>query len=171
MINNGIYDCGGIRMNWKNDNDGNIKELEILEFNVGGFSYGVDIIEIKEILPYDQNPTPIPNSHPYIEGMVMPRDFIVPIIDMVKCLQLADVHKLENEMLIVTSINDLNIAFHVDQVQGIHRVLSNEIQKVDKNLSTKVQDVVIGTINGEDTLIEILDLRKIITMINPNVLK
>ena len=64
-------------MNQENVKEGEIKELEILEFKAGGNSYGVDINEIKEILPYQQKPTPIPNAHPYIEGMVMPRDFII----------------------------------------------------------------------------------------------
>lgn len=158
-------------MNQKNVNEGEIKELEILEFKAGGYSYGVDINEIKEILPYKQNPTPIPNAHPYIEGMVMPRDFIIPIVDLVKSLGLIDTHNLSEEMLIITGINDMNIGFHVDKVQGIHRVWSNEIQQPGKKLSTKVNDVVTGTFERKDTIIERLDLRKIINIIKPNVLK
>jgi len=157
-------------MKLENVKDGDIKELEILEFKAGGNSYGVDINDIREILPYDKEPTPIPNAHPHIEGMVMPRDFIIPIIDLVKSLGLDDVDNLKEEMLIVTGINDLNIGFHVDKVQGIHKVMSNEIKKPDKKVTTKVKDVIIGTFERKDTMMEILDFRNIITAINPNVL-
>ena len=73
-------------------------------------------------------------------------------------------------MLMVTGINDLNIGFHVDKVQGIHRIFSNEIKEPGKNLSTKVKDVVTGTFERKNTVIELLDLRKLITIINPDVL-
>ncbi|NLK27207.1 MAG: purine-binding chemotaxis protein CheW [Clostridiales bacterium] len=151
--------------------EGETKELEILEFYAGGNSYGIDINEIKEILPYDLIATPIPNSHPYIEGMVMPRDFIIPIIDLVKSLELVDLEQSENEMLIVTSIQDLNIGFHVDSVNGIHRLSTDEVKKPGKNISTKVKEAVIGKFERNNITIEILDLRYIITMINADVLK
>lgn len=157
-------------MNKANVKDGEIKELEILEFKAGGNSYGVDINDIKEILPYNQEPTPIPNSHPDIEGMIMPRDFIIPIINLVQSLGLEYVASMREEMLIVTGIHDLNIGFHVDKVQGIHRVMSTEIKKPGKNVTTKLKDVIIGTFERKDTMIEILDFRNIISAINPNVL-
>lgn len=157
-------------MNLENVKDGEIKELEILEFRAGGNSYGVNINDIREILPYDQEPTPIPNAHPHIEGMVMPRDFIIPIIDLAKSLGLDDVVNIKEEMLIVTGINDLNIGFHVDKVLGIHKVRSNEIQKPGKNATTKVKDVITGTFERKDKVIEILEFRNIISAINPNVL-
>jgi len=157
-------------MNQENVKEGEIKELEILEFKAGGNSYGVDINEIKEILPYQQKPTPIPNAHPYIEGMVMPRDFIITIINLGKSLKLADQSISNEEMLMVTGINDLNIGFHVDKVKGIHKIFSNEINEPGKSLSTKVKDVVTGTFERKDTTIEVLDLRKIISIVNPDVL-
>lgn len=157
-------------MNQENVKEGEVKELEILEFKTGGNSYGVNINEIKEILPYRQKPTPIPNAHPYIEGMVMPRDFIIPIINLGKSLKLVNQSSSNEEMLMVTGINDLNIGFHVDKVQGIHRIFSNEIKEPGKNLSTKVKDVVTGTFERKNTVIELLDLRKLITIINPDVL-
>ena len=42
-------------------------ELEILEFTVGGNSYGINVAKVREILPY-QVPTPVPNSDPRVEG-------------------------------------------------------------------------------------------------------
>ena len=54
-------------------------ELEILEFTVGGNSYGINVAKVREILPY-QVPTPVPNADPRVEGIFMPRDEILSII-------------------------------------------------------------------------------------------
>lgn len=149
-----------------------MREIEILEFHAGGNSYGVDISDIREILPYDKEPRKIPNSHPYIEGIVMPRDFIIPIINLIASLKLEDVDdkKNENEMLIVTSIKNMNIGFHVDSVDGIHRTTTANITKPGKKLSTSVKNAVKGILILEDKEIEILEFRNIISDINPNII-
>ncbi len=59
-------------------------ELEILEFVVGTNHYGINVAKIREILPYNK-PTAIPNSHPCIEGIYMPRDVIITVVDLGKC--------------------------------------------------------------------------------------
>lgn len=142
-------------------------ELEILEFKAGGNHYGIKVSDISEILPYNMKLTPVPNSHPLLEGIVMPRDFLIPIIDLVKYLNLADVDNLKKDMLIVTGIYNMNIAVHVDSVAGIHRINRSELTKPGKKLSTSVKGVVsdIFTINGRN--IELLDFTKIINDINP----
>lgn len=149
--------------------EGLTKELEFLEFKAGGNHYGINVNEIKEILPYNKKPTPVPNSHPLIEGIIMPRDFLIPIVDLVKSLNLVDVDNFKREMLIVTGYFDMNIAFHVDSVVGIHRVTSADIMKPGKKLSTSVKGIVSGILNCDDKKIELLELKSIINGINPNI--
>jgi two-component system chemotaxis response regulator CheV len=150
-------------------NDGKTSEIEILEFKAGGNSYGIEVGDIREILSFDKKPTPVPNAHPFIEGIIMPRDFLIPIIDLKKCLNLEDKDEFKNEMLIVTGVNNLNIAIHVDSVCGIHRIATSNIAKPGKMLSTSQKNVITGIIKIEDKMIEIVDIRKIIVNINPEV--
>ena len=48
-------------------------ELEVLEFTIGNNHYGINVAKVREIIPY-QEVTPVPNTHPSIEGIFMPRD-------------------------------------------------------------------------------------------------
>ena len=48
-------------------------ELEVLEFKLGDSHYGINVAKIREILSF-QPITPIPNAHPCVEGIFMPRD-------------------------------------------------------------------------------------------------
>ena len=64
-------------------------ELEVLEFKVGKNFYGINVAKIREILLY-QPVTPLPNAHPSIEGIFMPRDIMISVISLRKCLNITD---------------------------------------------------------------------------------
>lgn len=145
------------------------KEIEILEYRAGGNSYGINVNDIREILPFSTKPTLIPNANPCIEGIIKPRDFLISIIDLAKVLKLGNTDEYKNEMLIVTSICNLNIALHVDSVRGIHRALSNEITKPGKKLSTAFKAAVSGILPHEDYVIEVLDYSRIFKEVNQDV--
>ena len=139
-------------------------ELEVLEFKLAGNSYGINVAKIREIIPY-QAVTPVPNAHPSIEGVFMPRDVMITAIDLKNCLQRGESES--GGLFIVTNFNGLDIAFHVDQVIGIHRVSWTEIIKPDSTISNSEDGVSTGIIKKNDKLIIILDFEKIITDINP----
>lgn len=139
-------------------------ELEVLEFTIDGNAYGINVAKIKEIIIY-QPVTPVPNAHPSIEGIFMPRDKMITAIDLRNCLQ-RGVSKPEG-LFIVTNFNKLDIAFHVDAVVGIHRVSWEDIIKPGSTISTTEEGISTGVIKFEDKLIIILDFEKIVTDINP----
>lgn len=141
-------------------------ELELLEFKVGGNSYGINVAKIKEILPY-QKPTPVPNSHPCIEGIFMPRDMVITSVDLAKTLNLPHSENEKNDMYIITKFNKLTVAFHVQEVMGIHRVSWKDIIKPDDTLNDE-DSVATGIIRVNGNLIIILDFEKIVFDISPS---
>ena len=139
-------------------------ELEVLEFRLDGNAYGINVAKIKEIITY-QSVTPVPNAHPSIEGIFMPRDTMITAIDLKNCLQRGTTEP--GGLFIITNFNKLDIAFHVDSVVGIHRVSWRDIIKPGSTVSTTEDGVSTGIIKFEDRLIIILDFEKIVTDINP----
>ncbi|MBD5519541.1 MAG: chemotaxis protein CheV [Lachnospiraceae bacterium] len=139
-------------------------ELEVLEFKLDGNAYGINVAKIKEIINY-QEVTPVPNAHPSIEGIFMPRDTMITAIDLKNCLQRGVSEP--GGLFIITNFNKLDIAFHVDSVVGIHRVSWREIIKPGSTVSTSEDGVSTGIIKFDDRLIIILDFEKIVTDINP----
>ncbi len=141
-------------------------ELEVLEFTVGNNHYGINVAKIKEILPYKE-PTPIPNAHPCIEGIYMPRDTIITIVNLCRSLNLPESDTSRTDMYIVTNFNKLNIAFHVNNVLGIERVSWADITKPDESINNSGKGVATGIIKLQDKLIVILDFEKIVSDISP----
>lgn len=141
-------------------------ELEILEFCVGNQHYGINVAKVKEILPY-QRPTMVPNSHPSIEGIFMPRNEIITVVSLFKSLNIIDNGLTEKDMMVITNFNQLSIGFHVSSVLGIHRVSWKDITKPDVTLNTNGAGVATGIIKLGEKLIIILDFEKIVADVCP----
>lgn len=140
-------------------------ELEVLEFTVGGRSYGINVAKIREIIGY-MPVTPVPNAHQFVEGIFMPRDVVITAIDLAKVLGIPADHK-PTDMMIITNFNKLNIAFHVDAVSGIHRVSWADIITPDSTINTSDAGLSTGIVKMGSKLIIILDFEKIVTDISP----
>ena len=139
-------------------------ELEVLEFTLGGNHYGINVAKVREILTYEKV-TPVPNAHPSIEGIFMPRDTMITVVNLKKSIGMQD--EEEKGLLIITNFNKLNIAFRVDSVLGIHRVSWEEIIKPDATINAAGAGVSTGIIKMNNKLIIILDFEKIVTDISP----
>jgi len=148
-------------------NEGEAKEIEILEFKAGGNSYGISVNEIREILAYNMKPTPVPNAHAFIEGIIMPRDFIITILDFNKCFNLNADDEFKNEMIINTRFGDLNIALHVDSVNGIHKQKVDDINNYDSD--EEHCEFTTGFILNGDKKLELVDYKKLFKSINTDI--
>lgn len=139
-------------------------ELEILEFMLDENCYGINVAKIKEIIPF-QPVTPVPNAHPSIEGIFMPRDTMITAINLKNCLQRGVSE--DKGLFIITNFNKLDIAFHVDSVVGIHRISWRDIIKPNATVNNVDVGVSTGIVKYEDRLVIILDFEKIVTDISP----
>ena len=139
-------------------------ELEILEFKLGDNSYGINVAKITEIINY-QPVTPVPNSHPSIEGIFMPRETMITAIDLRNALQLGE--SKPGGLFIITNFNKLDVAFHVDKVVGINRYSWQQIIKPDATINNDQEGISTGIIKMSDRLVIILDFEKIVTDISP----
>lgn len=141
-------------------------EVEILEFLVGGNHYGINVAKIKEIVPYTPV-TPVPVAKPEVEGIFMPRDTMITVINLGRVLNIKPSENVENDMFIITNFNQLNVAFHVHSVVGIHRVSWADIITPDATVSSADSGIATGIIKIDSNLIVILDFERIVSEISP----
>lgn len=141
-------------------------ELEVLEFMIGNNHYGINVAKVKEIVPY-QSVTPVPNAHRFVEGIFMPRDIMMSVIDLAKVTQCKEPNDDNRDMMVITNFNMLNIAFHVHRVCGIHRVSWADIITPDATISSSQHGIATGVLKVNDRLIIILDFERIVNDISP----
>ena len=142
-------------------------ELEVLEFTVGNNHYGINVAKIKEIVPFNVV-TPVPNSHPCVEGIFMPRDLMITVVDLSKVIKTSSTQDVSKDMFIITNFNKLNVAFHVNTVVGIHRVSWADIITPDSTISSADSGIATGIVKIDGRLIVILDFERIVSDISPD---
>ena len=95
----------------------------------------------------------------------MPREVMITVINLKSCLGMED--DGQEGLFIITNFNKLDVAFHVDQVVGIHRVSWNEIIKPDSTINGEDGSVATGVIKMDGKLVVILDFEAIVSSISP----
>lgn len=141
-------------------------ELEVLEFKIGDNYYGINVAKVREIIPY-QKITPLPNVHKSIEGVFIPRDKMLTVIDLANQLNIPVEKNPTTDMLILSNFNKLDVAFHVSKIISIHRLSWESILIPDETIHNSESSIATGIIKMDDHLIIILDFEKIITDICP----
>ncbi|HWJ78858.1 MAG TPA: chemotaxis protein [Niallia sp.] len=140
-------------------------ELEIVEFSVGKNHFGINVIKVKEII----NPaaiTPIPHSHPYVEGIMELRGEVLTVVNLANVLGYPPSDEPDKDKYIVSEFNKTKIIFHVHNVTQIHRISWEDIEKPsDTYYGSNSQ--IIGVVKLMGEMILLLDFEKIVVEINP----
>ncbi|MFC4409393.1 chemotaxis protein CheW [Chungangia koreensis] len=100
--------------------------LELIEYIVGGNRFGLPIEMVNEIIQ-PMSVTKIPQSHPYVEGIIQLRGEVYPVIDFRSLLGGGNDELLQK--FIVASVEGRNVVFHVDDVLQIHRISLSVIEE------------------------------------------
>ncbi len=139
-------------------------ELELLKFHVGNKCFGINIAKVSEMANYSQV-TPMSGAPDAVEGIFMPRDILITVVDLHKVL---DSPKPENNdgMLIICEFNSMHVAFHVTSVNGIVKLSWTSIEKPPSVAQSENLGLITGVAKLDDGMILVLDFEKIVADIN-----
>jgi two-component system, chemotaxis family, chemotaxis protein CheV len=135
-------------------------ELEVLEFKIGGESYGINVMKVREVLTL-QPVTALPESHELVDGMLKLRGDALMQVNLIRYLgeQMSD-----HDKLIITEFNQKKLAFRVSDVSNIDRMSWKEIDVV-KGVNADIP--VIGVVKYPDRMVMILDFESIVAFVMP----
>jgi two-component system chemotaxis response regulator CheV len=144
-------------------------ELEVMEFTIANRHFGINVAKIIEIAKYSAYPvTPMPNSNPFVEGVFKHRDGIMTVINLASYMGLPPSEDEIRDIIIITTFNKVNSAFHVHDVNAIHRISWTDIEKPDKAIYGGEEGLATGIAHCNDRLVTIVDFEKILTDISPS---
>lgn len=139
----------------------NTAEIEMLEFEVGSAKYGIDIGLVTEIMT-NVPVTPVPDSRQDIEGIFIPRDELITVIDLYRVFGVIRCEG-EKKLFIVCHIGDAGIALHVTAVKGLIMVKRDDILPPGELLEGKKHpELFKGVIKTEHGIILVPDIESII---------
>ena len=146
--------------------------IDIVEFELGGERYALDIQlarEIVEMIPI----TPIPRAPPYISGVINLRGEITNIMNLNTLLDLPDQKIRSNQKIIVLvpeAAGGSNVGIIVDDVSSVIQVAESDVDKIGEGFGSEFSSFVKGIIKmkSEDqtdtkkNLIIWIDMEKVI---------
>lgn len=127
-------------------------------FMLNGLSYGIDINRVNSI-EYGVNFTPVPNTAPYIRGIMNLRGSVIPIFDLKKRFGMENTNE---GSAIIVNFDDSVIAIAVDSVQEINIISKEHIVPMPNLVKTEDCGCYDRVANVNGNLIVLLDIDELI---------
>lgn len=139
--------------------------LELLLFKLGGIQrYGINVFKVKEVL---QCPplTALPKLHPSVRGIAHVRGQTISVIDMNLATGGRAIDDLQNRFIIITEYNRSIQGFLVGSVERIININWEDILPPPNGVGRYNYLTAVTELEG--SLVEILDVEKILDEISP----
>jgi len=144
-------------------------ELEIMEFTISDRHFGINVAKVSRLVKFGSvEVTPMPNSNPFVEGVFKSSGEILTVINLGAYMGLPPSESEDRDILIITTFNKINSAFHIHNVNDIHRISWTDIEKPDSAIYGGAEGLATGIAQYDGRLITIIDFEKIITDISPS---
>src|SRR6185295_19138454 len=91
--------------------------LRLITFRVGPETFVLDIMAVRQIVPYTGTTT-VPNAPSFIEGIIVLRNEVIPIIDVRRRLY-PKLEESEQQLVLITHTSAGVIGLKVDEVRRI----------------------------------------------------
>jgi purine-binding chemotaxis protein CheW len=135
--------------------------LQLVTFGIGEEEFGIDILKVQEIIR-TMAITKVPNSPPYVEGVINLRGKVIPVIDLRSRFNLDYRPHDSRTRIVVIELHGMIIGFVVDEVSEVLRIQSNTVEPPPPVVSGIESEYVKGVGKLGDRLLILLDLEKLI---------
>jgi chemotaxis signal transduction protein/chemotaxis methyl-accepting protein methylase len=144
------------------DEQQRVVDYKMVTFTLGGKDYGVDIMDVKEISKAERL-TPVPNTAPYVRGVINLRGEIISTIDLRRMLNLPDQDGIldEAEDVIFINVDDHLIGIIVDSINDVIGIDSSTIQAPHPLFGEVNLMYIDGVVEYQSNLYIILDTEAI----------
>lgn len=135
---------------------------QFVTFTLAKEEYGITITKVQEIIGY-QGFTRIPNVPDFIRGVLNLRGTVVPVIDLRKKFKMEAKEYNKFTVIIILETMERIMGIIVDAISDVVSLQSEDIQDTP-SFNVKVRtDFILGMGKKDDTLIIILDMDKVLS--------
>jgi purine-binding chemotaxis protein CheW len=138
-------------------------ELQLITFEIGNDQFALDIMGIGQILKYEGS-TEIPKAPEFIEGIIVLRDLVIPIVDLRKRLFPNLVTETADQRILVVRIEGITIGLKVNRVRRIVTVEQGAVLPAPPLFRGVDVEFFRGVVRIDGTVVVLLDLEKVLTI-------
>jgi len=139
-------------------------QLQLVSFQLGEELYGVDIMDVKEIVRV-QDVRTIPNAPYYVEGIFNLRSEIIPIINLHKRFHLKKAQLEEGDEylggFIIINIDGSKLGIIIDRIARVVMIQQSDIQPPPQMISGIGAEYINGVVRQDAGYLIVLDIRRL----------
>ncbi|NLK63232.1 MAG: chemotaxis protein CheW [Fusobacteria bacterium] len=137
---------------------------KIISFQLANEVYGINVENVGEILKKIEI-AEVPNTNPYIEGVINLRGNVIPVVNLVKKFNLKQNrdNNLEDKIIVIDDIEE-QVGVLVDDVREVIKIEADMIEEVPKIYTELPKEFYAGVVNIEGRMIILLDILKILSL-------
>lgn len=126
-----------------------------LEFNLGGESYAVELLKVKEVITPPEM-TPIPKAPAYVCGLMNLRGLVLTVIDLRKKLGITPHKDSSQNGVIIFDLGERLVGVMVDSIQKVLNMSQQQIKPVPDS-EGPTANYFLGVLQQEEKLSMWLD--------------
>jgi purine-binding chemotaxis protein CheW len=135
--------------------------LQLVSFNIGGEEFGVDILQVQEIIRMLEV-TRVPNAPEYVDGVINLRGRVIPIIDLRRRFGMPRKDHDKNTRIVVVELMGQVVGFVVDAVSEVLRIPRSVTEPPPSFVGGVREEYITAVGKLEDRLLILLDLEKVL---------
>lgn len=136
-----------------------VEPLQIVSFHIGEEEFGLDILRVQEIIRV-QDLTRVPNSPPFVDGVINLRGKVIPVVALRKRFGLeAHAHDKQTRIVVI-EVKGAVLGFIVDSVSEVLRIPAETIAPPPR-LGKVEREYVSGVGKLDNRLLILLDVDRL----------
>ena len=138
------------------------KELRLITFRVGPETFVLDIMAVRQIIPYSGS-TSVPTAPSFVEGIIVLRNEVIPIIDLRDRLYPTLPERADQPLVLITHSSAGVIGLKVDEVRRIVTVPSEALLPPPPLVKGIRGELLIAVVPQGDEVYLLIDLENVLT--------
>jgi len=137
------------------------KELRLITFRVGPETFVLDIMAVRQIIPYSGT-TSVPTAPAFVEGIIVLRNEVIPVIDLRERLY-PQRERAEQPLVLITHSSAGMIGLKVDEVRRIVTIAADALLPPPPLVRGIRGELLIAVIPHAEENLLLIDLENVLT--------
>jgi purine-binding chemotaxis protein CheW len=137
-----------------------------LTFVIGKEEFGVGVLKVREIMGI-QDTTAVPQTPPYLKGVINLRGKVIPVIDLRLKFGLPSIEYTQRTCIIVVQVKSgstlLLMGIVVDEVSEVITITAADIEDTPDFGANVATDYILGMAKIKDKVKILLDINEVLT--------
>ncbi len=134
-----------------------VGSIQLVSFWLANEEYGVEITKVREIILMGEI-TRVPQTPPYVKGLINLRSTVIPVIDLRVRFGLPEGEATADSRIMVVNVGERTVGIVVDAVSEVFRVSRNQIAPPPPTVAQLGNEYLTGLVKLDKRLLILLDI-------------